>query len=139
MPAESEKVRIWLSSSLKIGGLPSDVRQIQIEPNVGGKFLFSDSRNGKEVQHWGTYLELKSPHLIAFTSTVVVSQESDPSRVTITLVPDGEGCVVTIVHEMNAAWSEDVARTEQGWIRMLNAIEAMLHPRCRQNIPFEQP
>jgi hypothetical protein len=32
-----------------------------------------------------------------------VSQESDPSKVTITLVPDGEGCVVTSVHEMDTA------------------------------------
>lgn len=125
-----EKVKTWLSTSLKVGGLPGDVRQIQIEPHVGGKFLFSDFRNGKEVQHWGTYLELKSPHLIVFTWIVDASQESDPSKVTITLVPDGEGCVVTIVHEMDAAWIEYVPRTEQGWTRMLHAIEAMPHADC---------
>ena len=122
---DPEKVRIWLSSSLKVGGLAGDVRQIQIEPRVGGKFLFSDFRNGKEVQHWGTYLELKRPHLIVFTWIVDAAQESDPSKVTITFVPNGEGCVVTIAHEMDAAWIEYVSRTEQGWTRMLKSIEAM--------------
>ncbi len=121
-----EKVRIWLSASLKVGGLSGDVWQVQIEPLVGGKFLFSDFRSGKEVQHWGQYLQLKRPHLIAFTWIVDASQESDPSKVTMTFVPDGAGCMVTIVHEMDAAWIEYVPRTEQGWTRMLHAIEAVI-------------
>ena len=122
---DPEKVRIWLSSSLKVGGLPGDVRQIQIEPQVGGRFLFSDFRNGNEVQHGGHDLELNRPHLIVFTWIVDAAQESDPSKVTITIVPDEEGCVATIVHEMDAVWIEYVSRTEHGWTRMLKAIEAM--------------
>ena len=122
---DPDKVRIWMSSSLKEAGLPGDIQQIQIEPHVGGKFFFSDLRNGSEARHWGKYLELERPHRIVFTWIVDASQESDPSKVTLTIAPDGDGCIATIIHEMDAAWIDYVSRTEQGWTRMLNAIEAM--------------
>ena len=106
-------------------GQPGDIQQILIEPHVGGKFFFSDLRNGSEARHRGKYLELERPHLIVFTWIVDESQESDPSKVTLTIAPDGDGCIATIIHEMDTAWIDYVSRTEQGWTRMLNAIEAM--------------
>jgi hypothetical protein len=39
---------------------------------------------------------------------------------------DGDGCVVTIVHEMAPEWAAYVEKVEGGWSRMLRAIDRMM-------------
>lgn len=120
------KVRVWMSAALKDMGLSGEIGRIDIDPRVGGTFFFSDMRDVGEAKHWGTYLELDRPRRIVFTWIVDESQEADPSVVTITIEPDGTGCVVTIVHKMAPEWASYVERVEGGWSRMLRAIDAML-------------
>jgi uncharacterized protein YndB with AHSA1/START domain len=71
-------------------------------------------RDGKEARHWGIYLELDRPRKIVFTWIVAESEEADPSVVTLTIQPEADGCIATIVHEMDATWAEYVSRTEVG-------------------------
>ena len=106
--------------------LPGDIRQVQVEPRVGGSFVFSDFRDGVEARHWGTYLELARPHRLVFTWIVDASEEADPSKVLLTIEPDGDGCIATIVHEMDAAWAAYASMTEKGWSLMLDAIASTL-------------
>lgn len=120
------KARVWMSSALKAAGLAGDIQRVEIEPRVGGKFFFSDLRGGTEAKHWGTYLELDRARKIVFTWIVDESEEADPSRVTLTIEPAGEGCTATIVHEMDAQWADYVDRTESGWFRMLQHVDALL-------------
>jgi uncharacterized protein YndB with AHSA1/START domain len=117
------KARRWMAAALQTMGLAGDMRQIEIEARVGGKFLFSDQRGEVEARHWGTYLELERPRRIVFTWIVDESEESKPSTVFLTIQPDGDGCVVTIVHQLDAAWAEYVPRVEAGWGNMLAALE----------------
>ena len=42
-------------------GLAGDMKRVEIDARVGGKFYFSDMRDGTEARHWGTYLELDRP------------------------------------------------------------------------------
>jgi uncharacterized protein YndB with AHSA1/START domain len=119
---DSEKVRVWMTASLKSFGLAGDIRRIEIDARVGGKFFFSDMRDGKEARHWGTYLELDRPRKIVFTWIVDEGEEAEPSVVTLTIQPAAEGCVATIVHELDAKWAEYLSRTESGWSRMLQAV-----------------
>jgi uncharacterized protein YndB with AHSA1/START domain len=120
------QARAWMTSSLRSHGLAGDIRRFEIDPRVGGKFFFSDQRGEIEAKHWGTYLELDRPRKIVFTWIVDASEEADPSRVTLTLVPEATGCTATIVHQMDAKWHEYVARTEAGWARMLEHIDQLL-------------
>jgi len=113
--------RVWMAASLQSHGLPGDIRNVEIDARVGGRFLFTDVRPDGEARHWGTYLELERPHRIVFTWIVDESEEADPSKVTLTFEPDGDGCIATLVHEMDAAWAEWVSKTEDGWLRMLTA------------------
>ncbi len=117
-----EKVRRWMSHALQTSGLSGEMREVQIEPSVGGKFLFSDLRNGNEARHWGSYLELSAPDRISFTWIVDEAEEEDPSIVRLSIAPQGSGCVASIVHEMDVAWAEYLPQTEKGWTRMLDAI-----------------
>ena len=123
---DPEKARVWISASLKSLGLAGDVRRVEIDARVGGKFFLSDLRDGKEARHWGTYLELDRPRKIVFTWIVDESEAANPSVVTLTIQPEAEGCVATIVHEMDAKWADYVSRTESGWTRMLDAVADFL-------------
>jgi uncharacterized protein YndB with AHSA1/START domain len=123
--------RKWMASALKSFGLPGDLRRIETDPRVGGKFCFSDRRNGGEAVHVGNYLVLDRPRRIAFTWQVGQTVEeaeknTELSRVTLTIEPATGGCTATMVHEMDPKWAEYVARTEDGWRRMLKAIEAQI-------------
>lgn len=123
---DAEKVREWMGAALKGFGLAGDMRRVEIDPKVGGKFFFSDMRGGTEARHWGSYRELERPRKIVFTWIVDESGEADPSVVTLTIEPEGEGCVATLVHEMDAQWADYVSKTEDGWRRMLVEIESLL-------------
>jgi uncharacterized protein YndB with AHSA1/START domain len=121
---QPEMVRRWMGAALREMGLDGDIREVRIDAQVGGEFLFHDRRGAVEARHWGRYLELERPRTIVFTWITDASEESDPSKVTLTIEPAGDGrsCIATIVHEMNRAWLDYVARTEQGWGRMLRAV-----------------
>src|SRR5262249_16286520 len=123
---EPERVRVWMAAALRSHGLAGDIRRIEIDARVGGKFYFSDMRGGLEACHWGTYVELDRPRKIAFTWIVDPSEEADPSVVTLTLEPQSDGCLATIVHEMDAKWLEYVPQTQSGWARMLEHIALAL-------------
>ncbi len=120
------QVRLWITAALKGFGLAGDIQRIEIDAQVGGKFFFSDLRDGIEARHWGTYLELDRPRKIVFTWIIDESAEADPSVVTLTIDAEPNGCVATIVHEMDAKWIEYISQTEKGWSGMLHAIEDLL-------------
>ena len=121
-----DKVRVWMRTAGQSMGLSGDIGQIEIDPKVDGAFLFSDMRDGVETKHWGTYLELDRPHRIVFTWIIDEAEESDPGRVNLTIELDGEGCIVTIVHDMDAKWADYEEQTKNGWSCMMQAIDALL-------------
>ena len=120
------KLRVWMKAALQEMGIAGDIRRLEVEARVGGKFFFSDMRDAGEARAWGVYRVLDRPRKIEFTWIVDESLENEVSVVTITIAPDGAGCVATIEHEIGAAWAAYVEKTEAGWSRMLRAIDAML-------------
>ena len=123
---QPDKVQAWMRTALQSMGLSGDIGRIEIDPRVGGAFLFTDIRDAVEARHWGTYLELERPHKIVFTWITDESEESDPSRVTLTIQPDGEGCIATIIHEIDAKWADYVAQCENAWRCMMQAAAVLL-------------
>lgn len=117
-------LRAWMSAALKQMGKTGEMKRVEVDARVGGKYFFSDLRETGEAKHWGTYRVLDRPRKIEFTWIVDASQENEPSIVTITIEPDGTGSFVTIVHaKIFASYVEPV---ETGWSNMLRAIDAML-------------
>lgn len=48
----------------------------------------------------------------------------ETSVVTVEIVPvAGDGCELTLTHEMAAEWADYAERTQQGWARIIAAIE----------------
>jgi len=119
----SESVRVWMQASLRSMGLPGDVRSVEIDAQVGGKFLWSDMREEGEAFHWGSFLELQRPNKIVFTWFTSPEDEAENSSVVILELRETEtGCIVTITHSMNSAWAEYMPQTEKGWSAMLTHI-----------------
>jgi uncharacterized protein YndB with AHSA1/START domain len=118
------KLRLWMSAALKEMGLSGEIKRIDVDPRIGGTFFFSDMREAGEAKHWGTYRVLDRPRKIEFTWIVDASENDEPSVVTITIEPDGTGCVATIAHAK--IWASYVEKVEMGWSRMLRAIDTML-------------
>jgi uncharacterized protein YndB with AHSA1/START domain len=121
---EPAKLRAWMSAALKQMGLSGEMKRVEVDARVGGKFFFSDMREAGEARHWGTYRVLDRPRRIEFTWIVDASQEDEPSIVTITIEPDGSGSIATIEHAK--IFASYVERVESGWSNMLRAVDAML-------------
>lgn len=120
------KVRSW--SAQPVPGMPSfDVRRVEIDARVGGKFTFSDMREDGEAVHWGYYLEIDRPRKLVFTwFTSEEDEQENASVVTLTIEPLVQGCRATIVHTMDARWTEWVKQTAAGWSFMLRQIDTDL-------------
>jgi uncharacterized protein YndB with AHSA1/START domain len=123
---DPDKVRTWFGGAVGRMGLTGEGAPAEVDPRVGGKFLFADVRDGVEACHWGTYLEMERPKKMAFTWNTDESDESDPIRIDMTFEPEGEGCVVRLVTEMDEKWTSHIPLTTSGWSRMLEATEALL-------------
>lgn len=125
---DPQKARLWNEAWMAQAGLTGPIVRFEMDVREGGKFFYSDMRDGEEAQAWGTFLVLHRPNKIQHTWIVDESEEDDPSMVTIIIepAPDGRGSTVTLYHEMNAEWEEYLKRTEQGWMKMLLAVDGLL-------------
>jgi uncharacterized protein YndB with AHSA1/START domain len=113
--------RRWLFSTP--GG---EMVRADVDARVGGRFTFTDRRDGEDIEHVGEYLEIERPHRLVFTFTVPkYSAESD--RVTIEIRRLDKGCELTLTHEMSPQiyeeWGE---RTRGGWTTLLDALAGIL-------------
>lgn len=127
---DPQLARRWMTASLKSAGLSGEVRRMEIDARVGGRFTFSDMRQGGEAVHWGTYLEIDRPRKLVFTWFTSKEDEAEGSSlVTLLIEPRGTGCLATITHRMDEKYAEYVQRTEQGWGRMLTHIDASFSPK----------
>ena len=95
----------------------------EIDPRVGGKFTFTDRREGEEAEHTGEYLVIDRPRRLVFTFS---AGDTEPSRISVDIVPQGSGCELTLSHEMKPEWAEYKERTEQGWAAILDGLAATL-------------
>ena len=93
----------------------------ETDPRVGGRYVFTDRRDGEDVEHFGEYLEIDRPRRLVFTFSVDRAAP-DGDRVAIDIVPLETGCELTLTHEMKPEWAEYAGRTEHGWSLMLDAL-----------------
>jgi uncharacterized protein YndB with AHSA1/START domain len=96
-----------------------------IDARVGGAFSIVDRRNGEDVTHTGTYVELDRPHRIVFTF-LVEKYSSESSTVTIDIRPLSRGCELTLTQEIPAAFAAFEERTRSGWTAILDVAAELL-------------
>ena len=93
--------------------------RVEIDARVGGRYVFTDRRDGVDVEHSGEYVEIERPRRLAFTFAV---DGSEADLVVIEIVDVEGGCEATLTHEMSARWVEYVEQTERGWAGILAGV-----------------
>lgn len=112
-----------------------EVVRCEIEPGVNGRFtvvdrrpLEADNTRFLDVEHVGRFLQLDRPRRIAFTFTLPRFQ-SHETAVILDIAPQGDGCELTLRHDLGPADDETVAmleRAEDGWATMLARLDEAL-------------
>ncbi|NNB97090.1 SRPBCC domain-containing protein [Corallococcus exiguus] len=116
------KARCWLF----VTAPERPLVRAEINARVGGRFCFTDLRDGEAVEHVGEYLEVDRPRRLVFTFAVP-KYSPDYDRVTVDIVPDGEDCVLTLTHEMGPDGERWKDSTEKGWSKILAALDSWLY------------
>jgi uncharacterized protein YndB with AHSA1/START domain len=101
------------------------ILHIELDARVGGGFSFKVRRGDQDIDHIGTYREIGRPRRLVFTWGIA-GESVDESVVTIDIVPRGEGCEVTLTHELQPQWADYAPRVAQGWTTMLAALDGIL-------------
>lgn len=92
---------------------------------VGGKFRVRMRASDGEIHDVsGTYLVVEPDARLEFTWAWITMPERE-SRVTVTIKPDGDGAILTLLHEQ---FADEAARTghEYGWTEALGKLERVL-------------
>jgi len=101
-----------------------DVLHVTTDPKVGGAFSFLVRREGKEIDHIGTYLEIERPRRLIFSWGTAQGDAS--SRVIIEIVSTPSGRDLTLTHEMNPDWAFMKDRVAESWANMLASTTSRL-------------
>ncbi len=97
--------------------------RVEIDPHVGGSFIFVDRRGGEDIEHVGQYLEISRPRRLVF-SFAVPKYWNEHTRVSIDIAPMNTECQLTLLHEN--VLTDYADRTQSGWGEILNALEREL-------------
>lgn len=100
----------------------------EIEPRVGGTFVFVDRRPTMEVEHRGTWVVLERPRRIVFTFTArrtVDPPATQTTQVEVELQPEeGGGCLLVLVQK--EVPPDQAPRAQMGWEGVLAGLHRQL-------------
>ena len=94
------------------------MERVEVDPRVGGRFLVAERRGGDLAEHFGEYVALERPRLVAFDFWTNFSAER--TRVTIDIAADGDGALLTLRHD--GVWADYEERTRKGWAIILENL-----------------
>jgi uncharacterized protein YndB with AHSA1/START domain len=100
-----------------------EIVRCDIDGRPGGAFVITDRRDGGDVAHHGTFLEIDRPRRLVFRFSVP-KYSSAESTVEVTVTADVAGADVTI--EGRDVPREWVSQTETGWRDLLGRLEDVL-------------
>lgn len=119
--ADPEKLKQWLG--------PGEVRckSVEADARVGCHYRFIMQKPGEPEEHdvSGVYREVVLNEKLVFTWAWKSTPERE-SLVTVTFKPDGDGTLMTLLHE-NFFDADARDRHNQGWAAALLKLETFLH------------
>jgi uncharacterized protein YndB with AHSA1/START domain len=96
--------------------------RVEIDARVGGTFNIT-RRDGEDIEHIGTYLEIDRPRRLVFTFGVP-KFSALMARISVDLKPLPTGCELTLTHEeCPAEWGD---RSRDGWGKIIDGLAAHL-------------
>ena len=101
---------------------PGPVTLAETDLRVGGRYAIAFMEDGEEHHISGTYLDVAPTEKLVFTWTWRHLPDQQ-SRVTVLIKPEGQGSLVTLIHEQFAdAHIRDLH--SKGWLGCLDELEA---------------
>lgn len=116
---DAESVSQWLFATP--GGV---MERVELNPRVGGGFVICERRGETLATHFGTFVAIERPRRLVFDFTT--DREQAPTRVSVDIVADGGGCVLTLTHDMDPQWAAFEDRARQGWTMILDGLARSL-------------
>lgn len=114
---DPDSVRHWLFATAD-----GVMERVEIDPRAGGGFTIVERRGAGLAEHFGEYVALDRPRLLAFDFWTSFSAER--TRVTVAIAADGDGSLITLRHE--GVWADYEDRTRQGWTMILDGLARTL-------------
>jgi uncharacterized protein YndB with AHSA1/START domain len=99
-----------------------EIVRCDLDPRPGGRYAIVDRRDGEDILHEGTYLELDRGRRLQFTLRVP-KYSQDEDRVTLLLEPATGGCELTLTTDTDEKWADD---TRRGWAMILDVLGELL-------------
>ncbi len=103
------------------------MQTVEMDPVVGGSFLFAELRPGGLVEHVGQYLVINRPGRLVFEFSVRPNQSSFIIEISIESLPTG--CRLALTTSIPQEFSEYAARSRQGWENILAGLEKSLEKK----------
>ena len=97
--------------------------EAEVDLRPGGWLRVAMVGDGVRIEHSGVFLEVEPPHRLVFTWRSPYTGNAD-SRVSVTLVPDGDGTRLTLRHELLPPGVS--ASHREGWGGMLARLADVL-------------
>ncbi len=97
----------------------------EMDPRVGGRYVLTDRRADGDVQHEGEYLLIDRPRRLVFTFGIPAFSP-DLDVITIEIVPEGSGALLTLTAEMKPEWAQYAERTQLGWATIVERLAVAL-------------
>jgi uncharacterized protein YndB with AHSA1/START domain len=119
---DPEQVSRWLVAASGTDRL----LRLWIDPRVGGRFSLVLRRDGREIEHAGSYVEIARPFRLAFTWSVVAPGDTSGVRsvagslVTLDFAPAGSGTELRLTHE--GVPEEQALKVEERWSKIIQAL-----------------
>lgn len=116
---DAESIALWLFATP--GGV---MERVKVNPRVGGGFEVFERRGAIIAEHYGTYIEIERPRRLVFD--FCSGMDAPATRVTLDFEPRDGGCLVTLTHDLDAAWAEYSERVKAGWSGILESLAQAL-------------
>jgi uncharacterized protein YndB with AHSA1/START domain len=102
-----------------------EMERVEIDPRVGGSLTIVERRGEQQVWHHGRYVEIDRPRRLAFRFSTD-PEDPNPSLVTVGVAPEGDGCRLTLTHDMEAKWADGADHIRHGWETILGNLASAL-------------
>lgn len=102
-----------------------EMTRIDVDARAGGRFVFTQRRNGEDVEHTGEYFVFDRPHRLAFTWS---APRHSPlvTRVGIEIRPGEHGTDLTLTHEVLPQFADAAERVKESWTTMIEALARLV-------------